>query len=118
MKQIPNVLIVYRRPLERQANPEKIVLDSRNLQAVPLLEGEEAIKVLVLSNNSIRKIDHLVSLPNLQVLDFSSNKLAEINCFWSPSNNLAGLRQLILGNNQIRNIKNLENITNLEILDL
>lgn len=65
MKQIPNVIIVYRRPVERQANPEKILLDSRNLQAVPLLEGEEAIKTLVLSNNSIRKIDHLVSLPNL-----------------------------------------------------
>jgi len=92
MKQIPGVLIVYRRPSERQANPEKIVLDQRSLQAVPLLEGEEAIKVLVLSNNSIKKIDHLVSLPNLQILDLSSNKLQEINSFWSPSNNLTGLQ--------------------------
>jgi Leucine-rich repeat (LRR) protein len=86
MKQIPGVVIVYRRPLERQANPEKIVLDSKNLHSVPLLEGEEAIKVLVLSNNNIRKIDHLVSVPNLHTLDLSCNKLTEINCFWSISN--------------------------------
>ena len=99
MKQIPNVLIVYRRPSERQANPEKIVLDQRNLNAVPLLEGEEAIKTLVLSNNSIKKIEHLVSLPNLQILDLSSNKLTEITPFWSPSNNLSSLRELNLGNN-------------------
>jgi len=66
---------------------------------VPLLEGEEAIKTLVLANNSIRKIEHLVSLPNLQILNLSGNKLTEINQFWSPSNTLSTLRELNLAKN-------------------
>lgn len=81
LKQIPNVIIVYRRPAERQANPEKVSLDNRCLQQVPLLEGEEPLKHLNLSNNLIKKIDHLVSLPNLQSLDLSANKIVEINNF-------------------------------------
>lgn len=65
LKQIPNVLVIYRRPGERLANPEKVSFEGIGLQQVPLLEGEEALKHLHLSGNQIKKIDHLVSLPNL-----------------------------------------------------
>ena len=44
LPQIPNILIIYRRPKERTQNPEKIQLDSRGLKHIPLLEGEERIK--------------------------------------------------------------------------
>jgi leucine-rich repeat-containing protein 49 len=99
LKQIPSVLVIYRRPVERQANPEKVTLESRGLTQVPLLEGEEQLKHLILSQNQIKKIDHLVSLPNLQTLDLSSNKLVEINNFWLPGSSLDKLRTLILAKN-------------------
>lgn len=46
LPQIPNILIVYRRPAEREINPDKIMLDSRSLKHIPLLEGEDKIKYL------------------------------------------------------------------------
>lgn len=46
LPQIPNIIIIYRRPSERESNVEKMNLDSRNLKHVPLLEGEEKIKYL------------------------------------------------------------------------
>ena len=65
LPQIPNVLIVYRRPSERLQNPEKLNLDHRNLSHIPLLEGEEKIKSINLKDNKISKIANLVSIPNL-----------------------------------------------------
>ena len=44
LTQIPNVIIVYRRPSERKSNPEKLSLEHRGLKHVPLLEGEEKLK--------------------------------------------------------------------------
>jgi hypothetical protein len=46
LPQIPNIVIIYRRPSERDANVEKMNLDSRCLKHIPLLEGEEKIKYL------------------------------------------------------------------------
>ena len=71
LAQIPNVLVVYRRPSERIANSEKLSLEHRGLRNVPLLEGEEKLKQLNLSQNEISKIENIVSLPNLTFLDLS-----------------------------------------------
>ena len=46
LKQIPNVIIVYRRPWERTTNAERLVLDNRGFKHIPLLEGEERLKQL------------------------------------------------------------------------
>lgn len=100
LPQIPNILIIYRRPSERDAHPEKMCLDSRGLKHIPLLEGEEKVKYLNLQNNQIGKIENLVSLPNLHFLDLSSNKLAEINNFPTAVH----LRCLILSMNTIPKI--------------
>ena len=118
LKQIPNVLIVYRRPSERNANPEKVQIDGRNLKHVPLLEGEERIKHLSLSSNEIAKIDNIVSMPHLQHLDLSSNHLVEIGISMAMGTNLSSLRVLNLAKNRITKIKNLELFLNLESLDL
>ena len=71
LAQIPNVIIVYRRPSERKNHPEKLSLEHRGLKHVPLLEGEEKLKQLNLSQNEITKIENIVSLPNLTFLDLS-----------------------------------------------
>lgn len=81
LPQIPGILIVYRRPSERQINPDKMSLNGRNLSHIPLLEGEEKVKYMNLHGNSITKIENLVSLPNLHFLNLGSNKLTEINNF-------------------------------------
>ena len=114
LPQIPNILIVYRRPAERTQNPEKMSLDARGLKHIPLLEGEEKIKFFHLQNNQISKIENLVSLPNLHFLDLSSNKMTEINNLPSVTN----LRVLVLSRNQLTSIKNLDSFQNLEVLDL
>ena len=44
LAQIPNVIVVYRKPTERIANAEKLTLEHRGLKNVPLLEGEERLK--------------------------------------------------------------------------
>ena len=115
LPQIPNIVIVYRRPIERETNSEKMQLDSRGLKHIPLLEGEERVKCLNLQNNEIEKIENLVSLPNLTFLDLSSNKLRDISNF----STLVHLRVLILSKNKITSIgKNLETFKQLDILDL
>ena len=103
LKQIPNVMIIYRRPSERANKPDKLALENRSLKHVPLLEGEEKLKFLNLQNNEISRIDNLVSLPNLTFLDLSMNKLSEINQIPQVQN----IRVLILGKNQIERMKNL-----------
>ena len=38
--------ICYRRPSDREASPDKLNLDYKDLMHVPLLEGEEKLKIL------------------------------------------------------------------------
>jgi hypothetical protein len=46
LPQIPGVLVVYRKPSERNANPDRLNLDKRELTHMPLLEGEERLRLL------------------------------------------------------------------------
>lgn len=46
LPQIPGVLVVYRKPSERTANPDRLNLDKRDLTHMPLLEGEERLRLL------------------------------------------------------------------------
>lgn len=114
LTQIPNIIVIYRRPSERTNNAEKLSLEHRGLKNVPLLEGEEKLKHLNLSFNEISKIENIVSLPNLTFLDFSQNKLTEIAKL--PA--FQHLRVLILSKNFIEKIENLEVLPNLDVLDL
>ena len=75
LAQIPNVIVVYRRPSERLNNAEKLSLEHHGLKHMPLLEGEEALKHLSFAHNDIPKIENIVSLPELESLDISQNKL-------------------------------------------
>ena len=114
LAQIPNIIVVYRRPSERITNADKLSLEQRGLKHVPLLEGEEKLKQLTLSYNEITRIENIVSLPNLTYLDLASNKLSEVNKL--PA--LQHLRILNLSKNQLTKIENLEGLPNLDVLDL
>lgn len=114
LPQIPGVLVVYRKPSERLANPERLNLDHRELTHLPLLEGEEKLRLLNFQHNSIVKIENLVSLPSLIFLDLYSNQIREIQGLHT----IPTLRVLMLGKNLIDKIKGLQYLTKLDVLDL
>jgi len=114
LPQIPGVLVVYRKPSERNANPDRLNLDKRDLTHMPLLEGEERLRLLNLQHNHVSKIENLVSLPALIFLDLYNNSIKEI----SHLHTVPTLRVLMLGKNYIERIRNLQNLTKLDVLDL
>jgi len=81
---------------------------------MPLLEGEERLRLLNLQHNLITRVENLVSLPNLIFLDLYNNHIEEINNLHTIST----LRVLMLGKNYIKQIKNLQALTKLDVLDL
>lgn len=111
---LPGVLVLYRKPSERYANPERLNLDRRELTQMPLLEGEDNLRLLNYQHNFINKIENLLSLPNLIFLDLYNNQIREINGLQT----VPTLRVLMLGKNQIDRIKNLNVLSKLDVLDL
>jgi len=73
LPQIPGTLVFYRKISEREENVEKLFLENKELNHIPLLEGEEKLKLLSLKHNKIDRIQNLVSLPNLIYLDMYDN---------------------------------------------
>ena len=112
--QIPKNLVIYRKPSIRNKFTEKLYLNKKDLPHVPLLEGEENLKLLSLESNHISKIDHLISLNNLLFLNLYENKISEIENLQT----VPKLKALMLGKNQITRIKNLNFLNELEVLDL
>ena len=112
--QIPKNIVIYRRPAIRNQNTDKLYLNKKDLPHIPLLEGEENLKLLSLETNLISKIDHLISLNNLLFLNLYENRISEIeNLHTVPK-----LKALMLGKNQITRIKNLNCLVDIEVLDL
>ena len=46
LMRIPGALVVYRKPSERNKNFDKLILQNKGLTIMPLLEGEEKLKLL------------------------------------------------------------------------
>ncbi|MCQ2819752.1 MAG: leucine-rich repeat domain-containing protein, partial [archaeon] len=112
--QIPKNLVVYRRSCARKKCVDKLYLNKKDLPQIPLLEGEENLKLLSLESNLISKIEHLVSLNNLLFLNLYENRISEIEGL----ENVPKLKALMLGKNYIEKIKNLTFLQDLEVLDL
>ena len=112
--QIPKNIVIYRKPSVRNKNSEKLYLNKKDLPHIPLLEGEENLKLLSLETNLITKIDHLISLNNLLFLNLYENKISEIENLQT----VPKLKALMLGKNNITKIKNLQCLPDIEVLDL
>jgi len=112
--QIPKNIVIYRKPVIRNKNSEKLYLNKKDLPHIPLLEGEENLKLLSLETNLITKIDHLISLNNLLFLNLYENKISEIENLQT----VPKLKALMLGKNNISKIKNLQVLPEIEVLDL
>jgi Leucine-rich repeat (LRR) protein len=101
---IPGKMIVYRKPDQRDTNPEHIILEHKGLKEIPLLEGEERLKFLNLQRNQIESIDNLVSLPNLTMINMGRNKITSIDGFSLFEASLTNLKILILSNNFLSSV--------------
>jgi leucine-rich repeat-containing protein 49 len=112
--QIPKNIVIYRKPSVRNKNSEKLYLNKKDLPHIPLLEGEENLKLLSLETNLISKIDHLISLNNLLFLNLYENRINEIENLQT----VPKLKALMLGKNNISKIKNLQCLPDIEVLDL
>ena len=112
--QIKKNIVVYRKPSIRNKNSEKLYLNKKDLPHIPLLEGEENLKLLSLESNLIPKIEHLISLNNLRFLNLYDNKINEIENLQT----VPRLQALMLGKNNISKIKNLQCLQEIEVLDL
>ncbi|KAE9041957.1 hypothetical protein PR003_g5486 [Phytophthora rubi] len=112
--EIPGVPIVYRNQKTKASNPERLNLDRRNLPVIPLLEGEQILRLLNLQNNVIRRIENLLGLPNLIFLDLYNNRIEKLENLHLVPN----LRVLMMGKNRLRTIENLECLKKLDVLDL
>ena len=112
--QIPKNIVIYRKPSVRNKNSEKLYLNKKDLPHIPLLEGEENLKLLSLETNIISKIDHLISLNNLLFLNLYENKISDIENLQT----VPKLKALMLGKNNINKIKNLQCLPDIEVLDL
>ena len=58
--------------------PERLNLDRRDLSQMPLLEGEERLKLLNFQYNAISKIENLEALEHLRDLNLSENNIKKI----------------------------------------
>ena len=93
--QIPKNIVIYRKPVIRNKNSEKLYLNKKDF-------------------NLITKIDHLISLNNLLFLNLYENKISEIENLQT----VPKLKALMLGKNNISKIKNLQVLPEIEVLDL
>jgi leucine-rich repeat-containing protein 49 len=114
LPQIPGVWVYYRKQSEKNERHEKLILDNKDLNHLPLLEGEEKLKLLSLKHNKIKSIENLVSLPNIIYLDLYDNQINEIENLSTATT----LRVLMIAKNHISKIKNLQFLTKLDVLDL
>ena len=112
--QIKKNIVIYRKPSVRNKNSDKLYLNKKDLPHIPLLEGEENLKLLSLETNLITKIEHLISLNNLLFLNLYENKITEIENLQT----VPKLKALMLGKNNITKIKNLQCLPDIEVLDL
>jgi Leucine-rich repeat (LRR) protein len=106
--------VVLRTAAERMASPERLNLDRRGLEACPLLQGEERLRLLNYQNNSIKVISNLHTLPYLIFLDLYNNQLTHI----SGLEQVPSLRVLMLGKNLVSKVERLDCLSKLDVLDL
>ena len=110
----PGVPVVVRTRVAREAAPERLNLDRRNLSECCALEGEERLRLLNYQYNAIGSISRLRALPNLVFLDLYQNQLEDI----TGLDAVPLLRVLMLGRNRLRAISGLSRLRKLDVLDL
>ena len=86
----------------------------RNLNACPIIEGDDQLKLINYQHNQIRSISNLDQMRSLIFLDLYDNRIERINGLHS----LINLRVLMLGKNRIEKIENLDHLVYLDVLDL
>lgn len=95
---VPLFLQVLRTPKEKEKNPDRISLDRRGLNVIPVIHDEPKLRLLSLQHNLINSLESLQSqdFRFLVFLDIYDNQLETISCL----DELENLRVLLLGKNR------------------
>lgn len=111
----PAVIMAWRSKETRDANPDRLDLDRRELDQCPELVDEHRLRLLNYQHNAIARISRLELTRNLVFLDLYANaveKIAGLEC-------VPQLRVLMLGRNRIKSIgAGLVKLQRLDVLDL
>ncbi|KAI8923820.1 hypothetical protein BC831DRAFT_469006 [Entophlyctis helioformis] len=107
-------VVPVRSHAERDANPEKLNLNRKNLYVCPPLPFEDRLRLLNYQGNYITRIENMHNLHSLVFLDLYNNQIEGINGL----DMLVNLRVLMLGKNRIKQIANLDMLVKLDVLDL
>ncbi len=111
----PTAVTASRSKEARDANPDRLDLDRRELSQCPELIDEHRLRLLNYQHNAITRISRLETVRNLVFLDLYANaveKIAGLEC-------VPQLRVLMLGRNRIRSIgAGLARLQRLDVLDL
>lgn len=104
--------------LSISSNFKVVIANYNEIRNVWCAENECMVTELYVSHNQLTDIDFVEKLPNLEIADFSSNKLKVIN--ENRLISLRNLRELNLANNQLRklNLGIMDQIPSLNILDI
>jgi hypothetical protein len=109
------VPVVCRTAAARASNPERLSLDRRCLDCLPIIECEPALRLLSLQHNQISGLNEsLAAVRKLVFLDLYNNRVSDL----SGLSLLSNLRVLMLGRNQISHIPDLRDLLRLDVLDL
>lgn len=115
LPQIPDVWIYYRSRDVREKNPHSLDFCDYQLGHIPLIEGEEDLRKIDLSNNDILEIENLVSLHSLTELNISHNRIRKLGaCF----DQVPTIRVLDLCFNFLEELEGMSSLTFLEDLNL
>uniref|UniRef100_A0A6P7FUM5 Dynein axonemal assembly factor 1 homolog n=1 Tax=Diabrotica virgifera virgifera TaxID=50390 RepID=A0A6P7FUM5_DIAVI len=110
------LLHVSRVQEEKETHPDRISLDRRGLNSIPIIDGEPKLRLLSMQHNLVTTLEMIAkqSFPTLVFLDIYDNQLEQIQYL----DELTNLRVLLMGKNRIKKIEGLDNLTNVEVLDL
>ncbi|XP_045460389.1 leucine-rich repeat-containing protein 49 [Harmonia axyridis] len=109
-------IIISRSQKQKEKDPDRITLDRKGLVSIPLIEGEERLRLLSLQHNLITNLEHFKcqSFPYLVFLDLYDNQLEKV----CGLENIENLRVILMGKNRLKKIDGFQCLKQIEVLDL
>jgi hypothetical protein len=110
----PGAPVARRTREAREANPERLDLDHRDLRECCFLEGEHRVRLLNYRQNRITRVSRLESVGRLVFLDLTGNALESLD----GVDACPELRVLLVGENRLRSLGNaLRALRRLDVFD-
>uniref|UniRef100_A0A6P7FUY0 Dynein axonemal assembly factor 1 homolog n=1 Tax=Diabrotica virgifera virgifera TaxID=50390 RepID=A0A6P7FUY0_DIAVI len=110
------LLHVSRVQEEKETHPDRISLDRRGLNSIPIIDGEPKLRLLSMQHNLVTTLEMIAkqSFPTLVFLDIYDNQLEQIQYL----DELTNLRVLLMGKNSVEDISSLAKSSNIKEISI